>query len=212
MHFIALRAANRLRSNQRKIAKRLALDKPSYLNLGSGPRGRVSSDWINVDGYKDTNVEFLMDLNRRLIFPDNCFDGIFCEHVLEHFDHGQGAYLLKEAWRVLSPGGCIRIVVPDGETIMKTYFESPDEFASWRTEQSGCAMEAVNSFFRQGYEHQLIYDWCLLANQLSRAGYVDIKRVSFQKGEASQRIILDDEKYQTESLYVEAQKPRGRNA
>jgi predicted SAM-dependent methyltransferase len=148
-----------------------------------------------------------MDISREWLFPDNAFDGVFCEHVLEHFDHSQGAHLMQQAWRVLRPGGCLRIVVPDGERIMRMYFETPRAFPEWRLVDTGCAMEAVNGYFRQGYEHQLMYDWCLLADQLFRVGFVQIEKVSFGQGKLSRPVLLDDQKYQTESLYVEALKP-----
>ena len=180
---------------------------PRYLNLGSGPRGLTGANWINVDGYRDHNVHYLMDFSRRWPLPDEAVDGIFCEHVFEHFDLKQGEALLRECMRVLKPGGCVRIIVPDGEKIMRTYFESPSELRDRRPGETACAMEAVNSYFRQGYEHQCIYDWSLLQHQLCAAGFERVSRVGFAKGEASRPILIDDEKYAWESLYVEAVKP-----
>src|SRR5436309_1796939 len=50
---------------------------PTFLNLGSGPRGLADPHWINVDGFRDRNVHFLIDFNRRLPFPDRSFAGVF---------------------------------------------------------------------------------------------------------------------------------------
>jgi SAM-dependent methyltransferase len=54
-------------------------------------------------------------------FPDNSFDAAYSSHVLEHFTLEQGEYLLKEALRVLRPGGLLRIVVPDLETTLREF-------------------------------------------------------------------------------------------
>jgi predicted SAM-dependent methyltransferase len=213
LHFIGIRFINLLSIKKNKTEKKLREAKrPLYLNLGSGPRGLSDPHWINVDGYKYKNVMFCMDFNRKLPFPDNCFDGIFCEHVLEHFNLEKGQNLLRECHRIIQPCGCIRIIVPDGEKIIRTYLDNPSELLKHRSGtpwdgNTSCAMDAVNSFFRQRYEHQFIYDWKLLEHQLFQAGFAQISRVSFRKGKVSTAIRLDDEKYAWESLYLEAVKP-----
>ena len=70
-------------------------------------------------------------------------------------------------------------------------------------------MDVINSYFRQRYEHQFIYDWELLEYQLARAGFDQIVKVSFGEGEASRPVLLDDARYEWESLYVEAIRPIG---
>ena len=181
--------------------------RPLYLNLGSGPRGLADAHWINVDGYNDTNVQYLMDFSRRWPFADDSFDGIFCEHVFEHFDFEQGAKLLRESIRVLQPGGSIRIIVPDGAKILKSYCENPAELLAHRKTDIPFAMDAVNSYFRQRYEHQFIYDYSILRQRLEQTGFVNVAQVAFSHGEGSRALILDDERYAWESLYVEADKP-----
>src|SRR5215212_8691844 len=123
LHFVAVRITNALFLRKQKLL-RIFEDaaSPKYLNLGSGPRGLANPNWINVDGYADTNVHYLMDFARCWPLPDNSIDGIFCEHVFEHFNLTQGEVVLRECLRVLRPGGCIRIIVPDGEKIMRLYF------------------------------------------------------------------------------------------
>jgi len=207
LHFVLVRASNALRFKRRRVARRLSAVNPRFLNLGSGPRGIASDEWINVDGWQDRNVHLAVDLNRRLPFSDNQFAGIFSEHVFEHFDLNQGESILRECWRILQPGGCIRLIVPDGEKIIRAYLENPTELAARRCIESGFAIDAVNSYFRQRYEHQYIYDWPMLKNQLLRAGFAAVERVDYRKGSASRQLMLDDQKYAWESLYVEAVKP-----
>jgi predicted SAM-dependent methyltransferase len=208
LHFSAVRFGNVVFRKKPALLKRVAgAPRPLYLNLGSGPRGLADDHWINVDGYLDNNVHYLMDFSRRWPFPDNSLDGIFCEHVFEHFDFEGGQTLLREAFRALRPGQSIRIVVPDGNKILRTYYENPAELQHHRETGTGQAMDSVNSYFRQRYDHQFIYDWALLQQQLSDAGFSQIAQVSFQQADNSKPLLLDDPKYEWESLYAEASKP-----
>ncbi|OGS94875.1 MAG: hypothetical protein A3H31_04255 [Gallionellales bacterium RIFCSPLOWO2_02_FULL_57_47] len=68
-------------------------------------------------------------------------------------------------------------------------------------------MEAVNSYFRQRYEHQIAYDEELLKYQFLLAGFSQVSRASFGNGKVSGAVIIDDKKYEWESLYMEAVKP-----
>ena len=102
----------------------------------------------------------------------------------------------------LVPGGRARIVVPDGELVVRRYIEEPDSLVEWRGGVE-TAMEAVNALYRQRYEHQFIYDWPTIVLMLQRAGFDVVTRSEFGHGELPD-LILDDPKYEWESLYVEA--------
>ncbi len=56
---------------------------------------------------------------RNMIFSDNTFDVILCNHVLEHIDEEQKA--LKELYRTLKTGGWAIIQVPIDYSLEKTY-------------------------------------------------------------------------------------------
>jgi predicted SAM-dependent methyltransferase len=186
---------------RRFVASREA---PLLLNLGAGPRGVEDAHWVNVDGAPDTSVQFLVDFSRPLPFQDGVFDGIFCEHVLEHFTQEDGERLAREVRRILKPGGVFRVVVPDAEFVLRSYFEAPEALAVARSAGDGTAMEAVNAYFRQRYEHQFLYDWPTLALTLRRAGFSGVRRSGFRDPASCAWLRIDDEKYAHESLYVEA--------
>jgi hypothetical protein len=54
-------------------------------------------------------------------FSDNSFDAVYHSHVLEHFNKIDGENLIKECFRVLKPGGVLRVAVPDLEQIAIKY-------------------------------------------------------------------------------------------
>jgi predicted SAM-dependent methyltransferase len=193
--------------NKKKVINRLLINgtKEKYLNLGSGPRGLDDGRWINIDGFKDKNVHYLCDFNRPIPFAKGVFDGIFCEHVLEHFDYTNGKNLMNECHRILNKNGVVRIVVPDGRKILNAYFEDPKFIVNYKQCQTDNAMEGVNIWFYQRYEHQCIYDADYLVDMLLAVGFSSAAKVMFRESSVGcTDLLLDDPKYSWESLYVEA--------
>jgi predicted SAM-dependent methyltransferase len=89
------------------------------LNFGCGTR--FSDTWVNVDFHsQDSRVQRANFLN-GLPFADSGFSAVYSSHVLEHFNAEQAKFLLSEAFRVLSDGGILRIVVPDLEGSVREY-------------------------------------------------------------------------------------------
>lgn len=66
------------------------------------------ADYISGDLY-NKNAMVKMDVC-AINYPENCFDLIFCSHVLEHVDDDRQA--LQEFHRVLSPEGQLMLMVP----------------------------------------------------------------------------------------------------
>ena len=88
-----------------------------------------------------------------LPFPDNSFDVIYNKSFLEHLWHPD--VFLREAYRVLKPGGMILCLVPDWESNYKTYFDdfthrTPFTKVSLEDVYKMCDFEKVNVYkFRQ---------------------------------------------------------------
>ncbi len=205
LHFLRVRIWNALTWQRSRIRNLLSNRQgPLYLNLGSGPRGVDDAHWVNVDGFLDQKVHYLVDFGVPLPFPNEVFDGVFCEHVIEHFSLADGERIAREVHRILRIGGCFRVIVPDAELLLRRYFDAPDELVARRGTGVETPMEIVNLYFRQRYEHQFVYDWLTIEKMLLRAGFAVIRRSAFGQGCQCPPVILDDEKYVWESLYVEA--------
>jgi predicted SAM-dependent methyltransferase len=207
LHFLWIRFLNTITFQEARIRRLVARrNSPLFLNLGSGPRGLDDVHWVNVDGFRDRNVHYLLDISRPFPFRANSFDGVFCEHVLEHFSLEDGERITREIYRILRPGGHARIIVPDAQLILRRYFSAPTEIVAWRGTGNETPMEIVNSYFHQRYEHQFLYDWVTIERMLLRAGLSDVARTLFGKALTCPAIVLDAPKYRWESLYVEASK------
>ncbi len=78
-------------------------------------------NYITADLYSPI-VDIKTDI-RKMIFENNKFDFVICNHVLEHIDAEQKA--MKEILRVLKPGGKAILQVPINYSLDKT-FEDPN--------------------------------------------------------------------------------------
>lgn len=93
-----------------------------YLNLGCGRR--YHSSWTNLDLESDNPKVISHDITRGLPFEASSFNAVYHSHVLEHLSPDEGKLLIQECYRVLSPGGVLRVVVPDLERIARLYLEN----------------------------------------------------------------------------------------
>lgn len=93
--------------------------KLNYVNLGCG--GRFHPDWINVDFSSVSSEVIEHDLRRGIPLDTGTMDVVYHAHVLEHFTRPEANSFMKECYRVLKPGGIIRIAVPDLESIAREY-------------------------------------------------------------------------------------------
>jgi SAM-dependent methyltransferase len=93
-----------------------------YLNLGCGLR--YDARWTNIDFQPGSPLVIRHDLLEQLPFADHSFTVVYHSHVLEHFAPDAAVRLLRECYRVLRPGGLLRIVVPDLESAAEAYLAS----------------------------------------------------------------------------------------
>jgi predicted SAM-dependent methyltransferase len=91
------------------------------INLGCG--GKINEAFINVDVLPMLPGVIKCDLLSGIPYPDNYFDAAYHSHVLEHFSQDDGKKFIAECYRVLKPGGILRIAVPDLENITRQYLK-----------------------------------------------------------------------------------------
>ena len=91
------------------------------VNLGCG--SHIHPDWVNVDMVARSPGVITHNLRERLPFEDASFGVVYHSHVLEHFKRAHATVFMRECFRVLAPGGVIRVAVPNLEVIARLYLQ-----------------------------------------------------------------------------------------
>lgn len=97
---------------------RLVISRSKILQLASRPF--LSDSEYNKIRAIGKNV-LVHDLRKGIPFPNNSSDLVYHSHVLEHIDRENVGKFLTEIFRVLKPGGILRICVPDLWQLVQEY-------------------------------------------------------------------------------------------
>ncbi len=114
-------------------------------------RSEECKELLGEDGIKLNVCD--VEADKGLPFPDNHFDVIYNKSFMEHLNAPD--VFLREAHRVLKPGGIILCLIPDWESNYKTYFDdfthrSPFTKPSLEDIYKICDFEKINvTKFRQ---------------------------------------------------------------
>ena len=153
------------------------------LHIGCGRH--LLEGWLNADLVPMAPSVLPLDATQPLPMADASFEFIFSEHVIEHMPYPQGCALLGECWRVLKPGGTLRIATPDLAFLIGLYAgekSAPQQaFMNWSKEAfipwAPVAEDTfiINNAVRD-WGHQFIYDEKVLLRAFTEAGFSSINR------------------------------------
>ncbi|MBR9677251.1 methyltransferase domain-containing protein [Candidatus Woesearchaeota archaeon] len=187
---------------RRKVIKKFLAQKKQYLHIGCGLNQIKKKNWLNTDLF---HGDIFLDITKKHPFKNNSLDVIFHEHVFEHISFDKKAiYSLKEAHRILKNGGVLRFAMPDFEVYAKEYlkgklnFNQPEPIKYSQTRQ----MEILNQLFKQGGEHEFIYDYNATKFLLQKTGFKKIKKMSYNK--SSVKNWNFDSWNKADTMYIEA--------
>jgi predicted SAM-dependent methyltransferase len=179
-----LRRAARLARRSRQIDAYLSAHSERKLQLGTGDNHL--DGWLNTDIHDFTGrgeVVYL-DLRRRFPLPDDSFDLVYSEHVIEHVDYADGVHCLRESHRILRPRGRIRIATPSLERLLRLYDADLSDvqrrYLHWARESFVADADVdlpgfvVNNFVR-AWGHRFVYDAQTLRHALEVAGFADVE-------------------------------------
>lgn len=186
---------------QRRKARKIAQHGgPLRLHLGSG--GQPKKDWLNVDLAGDP-TDLAWNLAKGIPFADGSVDAIFQEHLLEHIPLQAGATLMDECFRVLRPGGIMRIGVPDAGELLQSYVGDGKYLESIHPGRPTRLLGVQELFY--WHRHTAMYDEDTLALMFRAGGFPDATRRQF--GDTDLDIAPDTERRRAETLYMEATRP-----
>lgn len=216
------RAVQRLRRPAR--VRRYLRDHPRpRLHLGCGEQ--LLEGWLNADLVPRVAGVVQLDVRRALPLPDERFEVVFSEHLIEHLTYEEGERMLRETLRILVPGGVLRIATPDLRFLIELYTLSPtplqQSYVDWalghaKLTDPGRRREVavINNFFR-AWDHRFIYDPDTLAALLSRVGFEQIEQCEVAEsgvpelcGLESHGKVIPEAFSRLETFVLEARKPR----
>ena len=137
-----------------------------------------------------------VDVTKRFPFGDGSFDYVFASHLLEHLYPGHAEFCVREAHRVLAPGGILRVVVPDLDLhVAEFHRDDPAEFLDFVYRyRLGPTRPGV---------HRFAYNERNLGELLSRAGFRSVIRRGYREGRCADVERIDT---RPRSLFMEAEK------
>jgi predicted SAM-dependent methyltransferase len=157
--------------------KRKERNRPDIkLHVGCGEN--YFDGWINVD-IDSSKADIFHDLAKPLWFYDNTVDFIYSEHFIEHIGIKHAQNMFKEFYRVLKPGGILRIATPDLDYLVKKYVSASWKDQDWieiyNYQRIQTRAEMLNICFRE-WGHQYLYDAEELERRLREVGFGKISR------------------------------------
>ena len=186
------------------------------LNLGCGPV--QPPGWVNIDGsnraklaaklpWLDTALqkigvlpptEFgphirIVNLAKTLPWADRSVGAIYAGELWEHFEFADAERLTRECFRVLKPGGVLRVTVPDAAQLWGKYMRLYEtEMAKPESQRSPKELHDLmamffgdiatrNKFLRSwGHYHKWFFDEIQLIDLFRRCGFSEVARMAFR--------------------------------
>lgn len=211
------------------------------INLGCGHRW--NAEWKNVDGgllaclarlralrifdpflprrcFNYPPGLIFADLRRApLPFPDESALVIFSGYALEYITPHESDRLLRDCYRILQPGGLLRLCQTDIGSIVRAYLANADNEPSPKAVENAATFlrlaapqhtERAIRWFRRGGVQQL-FDRPSIRFALAKAGFVSITFHDVRDGECPDLADLErPEREVAPLLHVEVRKPAER--
>ena len=136
---------------------------------------------LNVFKNDRPNNLFIHDLTKPFPWANSSVDIVYSSHTLEHLNKNDGMNFLNECYRILKPGGCLRIVIPDLKPIIDKYLNNEISAIDFIEKLDVLYYDGPNIFkkffsFFYSYPHKTMYDYESLSQIFINLGLKPIKK------------------------------------
>lgn len=175
------------------------------LHIGCG--NNYFEGWLNGD--LDTpGADFNHDVRKKFPFASRSFTHIYNEHFIEHLSQEEGLFVFREFYRLLKPGGIVRVATLDLDYLVFKYissWKSQNWIRTYNYEWIHTRAEMLNICFRE-WGHKYLYNKEEMRRLLVLAGFKtqNIKACSLNKSKHSE--FSNRETRKDSKLIIEATK------
>ena len=182
-------------ANDAKIKKYI-----DELPVGAELRVVFGGHWSDNPGWLIMD-ESDQDITKPLSFATSSVDVAFSEHVVEHIPFVSAIHFFRETFRILKPGGIVRVVCPMLDVLRKVRLDDErgrryretvldSSFDAERVALAALGLPGLetspetflfNAVFR-GYGHLFIWDQKMLAAVLEKIGFKEARAVAIGEG------------------------------
>jgi len=159
------------------------------LQLGAGAARH--DGWLNTDIEAGEGLAYL-DASKPFPLPDGSIHYIASEHVIEHLSYEDGNVMLAESFRVLAPGGKVRVATPnllrfielfqkDRSEPARVFAEGKLAWHEWPKEPPSAAI--ILNLQLSSWGHKFTYDPETLEAALARAGFTSIQQFDMSESD-----------------------------
>ena len=167
--------------------------------MAEGLRIELGGGESPKDGYFNMDARYGDDMTETWPFEDNSIEEVYSQEFLEHIKDTE--FILREAYRVLKPGGKFEFSCPDFEGIVKQIFTaSPKEVEYMKR---GVLGDGTHEFDF----HRNILWYEQIKKLMEDVGFVDVKRIPLAGGYDHLLEDFSDTFIQSVKLCVSGQKP-----
>ena len=140
-----------------------SLSERRFYNIGAG--SFEHRYWTNVDyastHYSEVQKNFvnynLMDL-KPLPIEDNIAEIVYSSHTIEHISDDAANNMLKECYRILKPGGGIRLTAPNAWLEFEAYKRNDNTYwywSEWNSKSAPLCKASIHQNFLHHFASQL---------------------------------------------------------
>jgi ubiquinone/menaquinone biosynthesis C-methylase UbiE len=194
-----------------------------WYNFDASPTLRLQKIPIAGKAFKKKvdfpkNVRYGNILKSLPGIKENSCDGIYCSHVLEHLSLNDFHIAIRNTYRLLKPGAIFRCVLPDLEYSINQYAEDlktkPESASGEFLSATMLGLKDRPKKFKDfiisfmGNSHHLwMWDQYALKNELEKAGFVNVRKCSYNDSKDSNFQLVEDESRFINAVAFEAFKP-----